>query len=125
MAPLVFKGRCFEESFLRCRSWKLGCPLWSGNHSIHGKKLWILSSLLIVGHRAGSTSMVRLCPQPPTHFTVCVWFFAFNFAFYLFVCLCVFRFFPEEVVPYVVVDSVCLWEKVSSGCFYITILNPL
>lgn len=29
--------------------------------------------------------------------------------------------FPEEVVPYVVVDSVCL----SSGSFYVAILSPL
>ena len=29
----------------------------------------------------------------------------------------VFRFLPEEIVPCVVVDSVCLWEEVSSGSF--------
>lgn len=29
--------------------------------------------------------------------------------------------FSQEIIPYV--DSVCLWEKVSSGSFYVTILN--
>lgn len=58
--------------------------------------------------------------------SLCV--FGFLLSILLFICLFVYvslGFFPEEVVPYVVVDSVCLWEKVSSGCFYITILNPL
>lgn len=30
---------------------------------------------------------------------------------------------PEEIFPYVDVDSVCLWEEVSSGSSYVVILN--
>lgn len=35
----------------------------------------------------------------------------------------IFKFFSEEVAPYVAVDSVCFWEVVSSGSPYVTILN--
>ena len=37
----------------------------------------------------------------------------------LFVCL----FFPEEIVPHVVVDSVCPREEKNSGFFFVAIMN--
>ena len=35
----------------------------------------------------------------------------------------VFGYVPEETIPYVAVDLVCLWEEVSSGSSYVAILN--
>lgn len=40
------------------------------------------------------------------------------------VSLPVFSFFPpEEIVAYVAVDSMCLWEKVNPGASYVNIFN--
>lgn len=30
----------------------------------------------------------------------------------------------EEIFPYVTADLVCLWEDVSSGSSYVTVLSP-
>lgn len=35
----------------------------------------------------------------------------------------VFRFFSEEIVPYIAINSVCLWQEVSLGSSYVAILN--
>lgn len=37
----------------------------------------------------------------------------------------VFRFISKGIIPGVVVDMLCLWEMVSSGSSYASILNPL
>lgn len=42
---------------------------------------------------------------------------------YQFLGICFLPPSPEEIVPYIVVDLVCLWEEVSSGSFYVNILN--
>ena len=47
----------------------------------------------------------------------------FSFAWYKGVVLSVFSLFPEEIIPYIAVDLVCLWEKVSSESSQVTILN--
>lgn len=54
-----------------------------------------------------------------SHFSVSL----FSFAQFEGVGQLVFRSFSEDIVPYVAVDLVCLWEEVSSGSFYVTILN--
>ena len=91
--------------------------MWGSNPLFLREKLWVLSSLLIVGHCARDG--VYGVPASPT---------CFNVVFSLFArCVVViqpaFRFFKEEIVPYVAVDSVCPWEEVSSGSSYVTILN--
>lgn len=54
----------------------------------------------------------------PIHFIV---------GFSSFACIKVFqlvsRFLSEEILPYVVIDSMCPWKDVRSGASYVTILN--
>ena len=59
--------------------------------------------------------------QPLTHSNVGF----FSFAQCVVVAQPTFRFFSEEVVPHLAVDSVCTWEDVSSGSFYVAILNRI
>ena len=69
-------------------------------------------------------------PACPTCFIVGLLMFAewvgvsqlvLGFSLFFFFCF-VFFFFPEEVIPYVVVDLVCLWEGVRLGSYF-AILN--
>lgn len=66
----------------------------------------VLSSLLIVGCYAGARVYGDTVLVFPTHFIVVflvcegIALVVFSFGFV---------FFPEEIVPYVGVDSVCLW----------------
>lgn len=48
----------------------------------------------------------------------------FSFAQCVGIAELVFRvFFPEEIGPHLAIDSVCLWEEVSSGSSYLPVLN--
>ena len=66
--------------------------------------------------------MVSLLSQPlwPTS----MWPF-FSFSTHVGVAQLVFRPFSEEIVACVAVDSVCPWEEVSSGSWWIAILSHL
>ena len=80
----------------------------------------VLSFLPIVGHHAVGWSLwpdcVLVCP---THFDVGF----FSSAQCEGVTQLLFGFLPMEIVPYVAVDSVCLWEEMIAGSCYITSLN--
>lgn len=47
----------------------------------------------------------------------------FSFATCVGVAQLVFRPLSEEIVPCAAVDTVCLWDEVSSGSSYIAVLN--
>lgn len=98
--------------------------MWNSN--LLREKLQVLISLLNVGcHKMGGVMLIlHLLHRyaSPTHFdmdllsfTQCIGVSQPVFR----VCFC----FSEKVVPYVAVDLVCLWEDVSSGSCYVTILN--
>ena len=85
------------------------------------KDLQVCDILFLCGSLARSVGpdwIVSL--PPPTHLDV--------FFLYILNCiraiLLVFRSFSEKVVLYVVVVLLCLWEEVSSGSSYSTILIP-
>lgn len=63
--------------------------------------------------------MVKLCFSLSYQFR-CGYFL---FAQCVGVALLDLKFLSEETFVYVAVDSVCLWQKVSSGTFYVIIWN--
>lgn len=88
--------------------------MWSSNSLLLKEKVWVLSFLW----RGGGDVWRDGGPVSSTGFhgllssTRCVG-----------VTRTAFRFFAEEVVPYVAVDLMSLWEEVSSGSSLVTILN--
>ena len=87
----------------------MACPLWGSNSS--------LLRVALLGRLARSGVYSKIVSQ---HFLLVVGFFLFAR------CVGVTQlsiFFPEEVVPYVAVYLVCLYEEVSPGPFYLSIFN--
>lgn len=101
---LVSKARCFGAhcSSAGLKSW--GCPMW-GPNPLHLGFEFALDNAWVAAPGMGFT--VRLCPS----------------LFYLLACgpsvirrwvgaaQTIFRFFPEEAVPYIAADSVYLWDE--------------
>ena len=84
--------------------------MWSLNPLFLREKLWVLSSLSVMGCHGGHGIYDKIVSQP----LLLLWY-----SFLLVYLMCVviqpafsFFFFKEKIVPYVAVDSVCLWEEV-------------
>lgn len=111
---------CVPNS-LRGWSEKLECLMWCMNSSLHRENLWVLSSLLIVDCSSGSSRVYgEIMSQP----------FLPAWGGFPLVCphkgiaMSGFRvLLLEEIVPCIAVASVYLCEEVSSGSFYVDILN--
>ena len=84
-----------------------------------GKELQVLSPFQIVGLQAGGSVYDDIMSQP--FLIISVW--VFLVLLMCSSCLGSFGVFSEEIVPYVAVDSVSLWEEGSSRYFYAAILN--
>ena len=103
------------ESGADLKSWNAQC----GAENLHRKKLWIMSSLPLMGHTAGRCSMMRPSLSYPLDCVCGCFCFCVGLLVFLdFFVVVVLFFSPEHVVPYVLVDSVCLWEELNSGSFY-------
>ena len=98
-----------------------GCLVWSLNPSLLKEKIWTFvippdcgSLQPGCGFLLGETSLCLSSPSQCCPFTLCCGGSvppAFGFLY-------------EGIIPYVVVDLLCLWKEVSSGSSYATILNP-
>lgn len=117
-ALLAFIARCFGSSYLRCGSWN--CQMGHSDPLLLRGKLGIMSFLWIVGHHTMGGVFSKIvshlllpvlirgfldCPLRRSLLAIVLWFLS------------------EEIFLYVAVHSVCLWEEVSSGSSYFTILN--
>lgn len=107
---------------LRCSFSASGCPMRGSNPPLLRRKRRVFHSFWIVAAKPGVAFMVRLCLNftfllqwcaPPPSFARCVG-----------VTQRVSRLFPEETVADINVDSLCLWEEVSSGSSRVTNVDP-
>ena len=123
VSPVGFESEMFHPSGAGLKS----CGAWCGVEtcSFSGrKKVLVLNSDYRLSHW-GWGLWWDCISASSTHF---VGFFFFFFPMcrssspsFRFCCCCCC--FPEEIVPYLAVDLVCLLEKISSGTSYIMILN--
>ena len=95
------------------------CQVWGSDPLLLREKLGVVSFLLTVGHRSRDGVFSKILSQPLL--PVLMW--GFLVAHCVGVSQLVLWFLSEEIVLYVAVYSVCLWEEVSSGSSYFTMLN--
>ena len=109
--PLAFKARCLGDLSLRCRSYRLGCPLlWSYPLLLRRSSLfWVTSQLWVAVSRVGFMASLWLSLS-------CLDVGFLSFAWCAGIVEPMFRFFflPEEIIPFVAVHWVCPLEQVSS-----------
>lgn len=87
--------------------------------SLLKEKLQILSFLLIMGRYAGGGIYGEIVSRPFLPALILFSSCLPNVKWLLYQFLG----FIREVVPYITVDLVLTWEEVSSGSFYVSILN--
>lgn len=92
--------------------------LWSSNLLLLRENLKVLSSIQLWVAELGGGVCARL-------YLSLSYLFHCRFNLVCLICRCcsVSFCFSEEMFPYVAVDSVCSWADMSSGSFYIIILN--
>lgn len=68
---LAFKGTCFGASSLRCRSLKLGCPMWGSSPLLLGRSLgsWV-SPIVVSGGLCGELGPL-CCPPTASRVLLC------------------------------------------------------
>lgn len=102
-SPVGLQSQMFWGLIFQVLVLKLGCLMWGTNAWLLGEKLWVLSSLPIVGHCIMCGIYGELVLAFPTHFDavfplVCPVWKGHSANFQSF-------FFPEEIILYVDVDS--------------------
>lgn len=106
--PISFQSQIFGGLALQCRTQALEYMIWRSNPSLFREKFHTFEIPLTVGcHASGkdfgkSTSLLLLPSAALLSFVV-------EATAHL-----IFRTFSEDIIPHVFVDSLCLWEGVSS-----------
>ena len=109
-ALLVFNAACFEGRLSGAGVKSGGCPMWGSNPFLLSEQLQVSTQ---GWRRRGWWGLRRDCdPASLTCFDVDRR--SGSASFYV---------FSEDVVPYVAIDLLCLWEEVSSGSCKVAILN--
>ena len=108
-ALFAFKVRAFGGSSLRCRYWKVRCPMWGSRFFLLGRNsgFWVFFWLWHAVRGVGFILRLYVC-------------------FHVVSCLplsLTLGFLKRKTCPYVALNSVCLWEEVSLGSSCVAILN--
>lgn len=126
MNSVGLQSQMFGGLPFRCCSWKLGCLIWGKNSSLLRKELQVLRSLSIVSCHIGGRVYGQDCVST---FPTCFGVISLSFVWCEEVTLPVFSLVShspptpphqEEIVLYVALDSVCLWEEMSLGFSVLT-----